>query len=291
MTSTPPLSSTSEDLLLEEFVDWESIQKKTAKTLTVKSSSGHDLVTYQIQNSVDDGFIRLYTMAGHRYWIAQAEQGHGTPDWKLHFPVQTCDLAVVWNIVSKLFIRFRCSAAMKLVNGLTKPPDFMSGRELTVYMYCHDGCYRNCHFFESGKKCTLGQQFEQPSSFWVQFINAVETAMRDAGITPGPVACGDQMLGTYCSLRNEAFVRIPKHIRVQLTEDELSFFATFRSATRDGSTYPPNQLGYNAAGHRNPFKGETHRHSIFWLLTFTILLVALAYQQFAQVEGQNATHT
>lgn len=281
-----------DDKAVKEFVNWDNIKAKSATTFTVSGSSAEDLLTYQIQNSVDDGFVRLYTMAGHRYWIAQAENGHRTSDWKLHFSIRRDDLAAAWNAVSELFIHCRCSAAMKMVNGHTEPPVFMAGRELTVYIYRHSSKYNRCHFFENDKAQCLSRSLDQSSDFWRSFVAAAERALQLAGLQPGPLADGDRMLGRYCSLRNEAFVRVPPRIKAQFTDDERSFFESFKSGTRDGSTYPPNALGYNAFGHQDPVASCVYdtlrRNATSWgmVAAFLVLLFAVLAGKCRQMELQ-----
>jgi len=265
------------------FVDWAGlVDQKTARAISVQSICPEMPCAYQIQNSLDDGFIRLYTVAGHRYWVAQAEHGHSTPDWKLHFSILPGDLAVAWNAIAELFIRSRCSAAMKLINGRKPPPSFMAGRELTIYIYRHDRRYINCRFGggrseEPLERC-LDACLEQSASFWLGFIDVAESTLARLGVQPGALANGDRRVGRYSSLRNEAFVRIPARIQRQLDSSERAFYATFRSGTRDGSTYPPNALGYNARKHPDPF-GDNSAGS--WLgagrSTHVLALVALVF--------------
>ena len=85
---------------IRQFVEHASIGPKVMKVFDVPPNVNRITHRYQIQNSVDDGFIRLYTMLGHRYWIAQAEHRHATPDWKLHFSVDHEHIPLAWNLIA-----------------------------------------------------------------------------------------------------------------------------------------------------------------------------------------------
>lgn len=271
-----PLWSSETESAVAKFVAWEGITAKTARSFDLpKSGTSTKTVTYQLQNSVDDGFIRLYTMAGHRYWIAQAENQHKTPDWKLHISVAPEDLGTAWNHISMLFVLFQCSAAMKIVNGYTKPPTFMRGREITIYIYRHSKTYDAAMFYEEDKRLPLSKELEEGCNFWLHFIAAADRSLEDAGLLPGPLAAGDRQVGRYCSIRNESFVQIPPGISRGLSEEEMDFYRSFRSGAKDGSTYPPNAMGYNARGHRDPLQAPRNPISCVLFATTTLALLTL----------------
>ena len=37
-------------------------------------------------------FVRLFTLTGRRYWLAQATCEHLTADWKIHFSIRPSDI-------------------------------------------------------------------------------------------------------------------------------------------------------------------------------------------------------
>lgn len=173
------------------------------------------------------------------YWIAQNEQDHRTPDWKLHFSVKPAHVPKAWDVLSALFMELDCDFGMKAVSGdaLESWPQKQFGRELTVYMFQHSATYgwggpmtglcEDCQLHNFW----LGPEFERDSGFWHQFVQAAEEAFQKAGVESHGLADGDLKLGRYASLRNEAFIPV------------------------DGlHVYPPNNAGWNAAGHACPLQ-------------------------------------
>ena len=106
-------------------------------------------------------FVRVATMPGRLYWVAQNAASHTTPDWKLHVACEPNDVAVVWNLcVLPVFFESASTLAtvgMKAVlsadkqedgtfvtsSGTNWPPEQV-GRELTVYLFCDDAHYDEC---------------------------------------------------------------------------------------------------------------------------------------------------
>jgi hypothetical protein len=100
----------------------------------------------------------------------------------------------------------------------------------------------------------MGPEYEAiyGTPFWFAFIVEAERRLARAGVRPRGCADGDLPLPgcKYASLRNEAFVRVPQPV------------VDFRDPPGDAGeapemqlslAYPPNALGWNAAGHFNPF--------------------------------------
>lgn len=269
-------SEVSDDVDIFAFVDLSGIGPKTTKTykaLMSTSPPSHraSLQQYQVQNSADDGFVRLYTMLGHRYWIAQAEMLHRTPDWKLHFSVDLEDVPLAWNIIAFYFIKRRCLSAMKAVNLMSSPPDFMRGREITVYIYRYHQSYIGKLFYDEDTPFDLDSEYEQTGAFWLSWASYVDDALSQAGVRCNGLADGDRLLGRYCSYRNEAFVRVSPTACARLLAQERAFQETFSGAA--GRTYPPNILGYNAARHADPFSEPSNRRAWFAVFAFIIAWV------------------
>lgn len=79
------------------------------------------------------GFVRLCTERGRVYWLAQNENDHRLPDWKIHFSVHLADIPRAWNILTDLFLKEACDFGMKAVAGEafdSWPPE-QRGREIT----------------------------------------------------------------------------------------------------------------------------------------------------------------
>jgi len=265
----------AESARILDFVAHEKIGPKDTKRLELEPplDGSCALREYQIQNSVDDGFIRLYTSLGHRYWVAQAQCHHRSPDWKVHVSVELDDIPQAWNLVAALFLIRRCTSAMKVVNLVTPPPDFMRGREITLYIFRHDPWYGAAKFFdpvESAGGKTLGVQFEQGAAYWLDFVAEIERTLEVAGVRPRGLAEGDARISScrFCSLRNEAFVRVSARIARSLVPEEAAFQQRF---ARQGWSYPPNLMDFNAAGHSNPLfpeesDGSIRRRVAPWLM-------------------------
>mmetsp|Transcript_48851 Transcript_48851/g.116138 ORF Transcript_48851/g.116138 Transcript_48851/m.116138 type:complete len:273 (+) Transcript_48851:53-871(+) len=208
----------------------------------------HRTMEYEILDT--GGFVRLCTERGRVYWMAQNEQEHTTPDWKLHFSIRPAHVPMAWDILSKLFVEHGCDFGMKAVteDALATWPHKQRGREITVYIFVHDGSFPDggpmlCHCEPGSEhRFWLGPEFERSQAFWWNFIAEAESALAAAGVeSNGGVAAGDLALGgQYASLRNEAFIWGRE-------EDE----------TDDGDmklVYPPNAAGWNAARHPCPFE-------------------------------------
>lgn len=45
---------------------------------------------------VSNGFLKLYTLPGRAYWVAQTQAVHITPDWKIHFSIAKQDISKAW---------------------------------------------------------------------------------------------------------------------------------------------------------------------------------------------------
>lgn len=138
-----------------------------------------------------------------------------------------------------------CDFGMKAVAGeaLETWPEKQRGRELTVYIFQHHEAYAGggpmmglCPGQEH--EFWLGPEFERESLFWAGFVQVAENKLADAGVRSRGVADGDFPLGEYASLRNEAFV----------LDSSREF------------VYPPNCVGWNAAGHCCPLQLSLSQH-------------------------------
>ena len=163
---------------------------------------------------------------------------------KLHFSVAPADVPRAWDIIVPLFVNLGLDFGMKARTDFEHWPSQQRGREITVYIY------RGSEAFEWGgpkaglvSHCELheywlGPEFELPGAVYLAFARAAEAALATAGVeSHGGIANGDCALlpgASFCSLRNEAYVRVPGG------GEELH--------------YPPNDAGWNAADHPCPVK-------------------------------------
>ena len=129
---------------------------------------------YQLKNyytGASNNFVRVYTIQGHQYWLAQACTTHRATDFKVHFSVHVEDIPRAYNLLAKHFYLSRCKFGMKAYlidpnNNSTVEevatsleivsddgssdagssidhsataekgwPEHMRGREITVYIY------------------------------------------------------------------------------------------------------------------------------------------------------------
>lgn len=224
---------------------WEEIEREP-KAPKYCLARAHRTTEYELLHT--GGFLRLCTERGRVYWLAQNEHDHRPPDWKIHFSVQPQHVPLAWDVLTRLFMDRGCDFGMKAVaaEALSDWPARQRGRELTVYIFQHDAAaYPEggpmMQFCSAGTehRFWLGTEFERDSDFWMRFVRDAELALETAGAAShGGAANGDLSLGgRYASLRNEAFIPL------------------CRQGSRDMDYgYPPNEAGWNAAGHLCPVK-------------------------------------
>lgn len=226
---------------------WKTIENEP-KVMRRCLLRAHRTMEYEILHT--GGFVRLCTERGRVYWLAQNEQDHRSPDWKLHFSVKPQHVPLAWDILTKLFMERACDFGMKAVSGdaLESWPEKQRGRELTVYIFQHNVAYAGggpmIGLCDEGSEhhYWLGPEFEREATFWTELMRDAEEALQTAGVQSNSgIAIGDLPLGgRYASLRNEAFVAVPTYGPLGQAHTEY--------------IYPPNNTGWNAAGHPCPLK-------------------------------------
>lgn len=109
------------------------------------------------------GFLRLCTMRGRMYWLAQNQTGHITPDWKLHFSVELQDIPTAWDLLAALFLERGCEVGMKATYAHLRNERHWSpsqrGREITLYIYVHDEAFEEAQ--EDDCCLWLGTEYER----------------------------------------------------------------------------------------------------------------------------------
>ncbi len=255
-----------------ESIDYDWLLREN-KMVTCKQNG----VVYFMGAS--NGWCRLFTLKARQYWIAQAMTHHRAPDWKIHFSIRLDHVPRAFNLIAQHYLHSGCQFGMKamLTNG--EWPSHMKGREITVYIYryydiaqcrtireyvgkglfihhdiddAREEQYRADNFMEFNSQHAastpsnshhpfhmfdLGKNDEEDVRFYARWIGEVERILLDNGIeTNDGCADGDLPIGTYSSLRNEAFVPCA-HLRPQTRDIDERFI------------YPPNDAGWNAAGH------------------------------------------
>ena len=180
------------------------------------------------------GFVRIATDVCRVYYMAQNTTEHTTPDWKFHVSVCPEDLPKAWDIIAKLFVESGCRSGMKMCfysvdNNFGHWSEKQFGREITIYIYQYVKPYKAIVVDEPHLKLT--RKLEHNQKFWEIFITEIERLLMLHRIKSNGLADGDRALNAFVRIRNEAYVKV---------NNEL--------------VYPPNENGYNAAGHKCPFK-------------------------------------
>jgi hypothetical protein len=145
------------------------------------------------------------------------------------------------------------------------------GRELTVYIFKHHYSYTVAqHQFpleRDNPDLYLGPELEVYSAvFWFTFVREAERRLAALCVRTRGCADGDLPLPvcTFLSLRNEAFVKArASRARVRNDDDDddddKNNDPDMDAGANDASdidvtlVYPPNDRGWNAAAHTNPF--------------------------------------
>ena len=244
--------------ILDENFEYKNAIKNRYYIPKKKILIGNKEILFELL--VTNGFVKLYTIRGRLYGIAQVvNNGHESPDWKFHFNICFEDIYSAWEIIVSCFLihiqKYYENKNIKInnndiffymksinINLNTNFPNDMSGREITVYIYKHDdkingmnneGVYYN-EDDKNGKEIKVlynKNDDEFPFYFWCECICEIENKLKNIGIKKRKLndcADGDLWIGNFTSLRNEAFV-----------ENKFD--------------YPPNEIGWNGAKHEKPF--------------------------------------
>eukprot|EP00753_Platysulcus_tardus_P008386 PLAT15942.1.p2 GENE.PLAT15942.1~~PLAT15942.1.p2 ORF type:complete len:368 (+),score=83.19 PLAT15942.1:87-1106(+) len=253
----------------EDAFSWASIMRDIYKMPQKRVGSMH----YKIRHL--NRFIQLYTLRGECYWLTQAICQHATPDWKLHVSVVPDDLGMAWDIIAHLFMRLGCRFGMKCHCERSTWPDFMRGREITVYIFrYHEDYARDPLIDRNGDVIVMAKEHERPASFWLSFIATIEDRLQAAGVRPQGIAEGDRPVGRYVSIRNEAFVAASADWDLPDGWTGLD-----RARPIEGQpVYPPNVAGWNGAAHAYPLRLPRRKSYtvpvLASLLVVTLLVVA-----------------
>ncbi len=218
----------SDQLEESHCFSFESILKELKATPSLTVPSG---IEYGLLHT--GGFVRIATDVCRVYYMAQNTTEHTTPDWKFHVSVCFEDLPKAWNIIAKLFIDSGCRSGMKMCfcdisNHFGHWSQGQFGREITIYIYKHVKAYKSV--IVDDPKLKLSRKLEHRPKFWTSLITAIEQTLTKNEIRSHGLAAGDYPINQYVSIRNEAFVKVGKEL-----------------------VYPPNEYGFNAAGHKCPY--------------------------------------
>jgi hypothetical protein len=218
----------------------------------------YKIVEFKLNNEeytciCNNGFIKLYSNKCKSYWLCQNETEHTTKDWKFHISVISSDLKKAWNLISKIFIDMKCKSGMKVVYSKENPCN-IKGREITIYIIKYENIYDESEI----KKCyPFYMSDEHSEDFWIEFIKKCEKLLKENNIRSNGVSHGDLRIGEYISLRNEAYIKVGKHL-----------------------AYPPDKYGWNARKNILPFdlkKIQKQNYSIenfqSFLYIFLIVLI------------------
>ena len=223
----------------------------------------HGSLDYEILCT--NGFVKLFTLMGRAYWIAQMEQSYLVPDWKFHISVTREQVPQSWDIIAKLFMELQCNCSMKAV-FIKDPSNVAKGREITIYIYRYDKRYGEGleyqKYGEEKQLISLNKESEQSGAHWLNFMKIGEERLKANEIKIQGCAIGDLSLGKhYFSLRNESFVEhdivLPNGIKQKDHE------------------YPYDLDGWNKSGQKLPFKINNQKNNIKSNVIFIVLAILL----------------
>jgi hypothetical protein len=215
----------------------------------------------KIELLVTNGFVKLDTIKGRLYGIAQINENHTLPDWKIHVNISHDDISKAWKIISESLLKYTIKyshekniiddliISMKAININLNDnfAEHMSGREITIYIYIFDELLNQNNengieiidLNDKGKEVKINYFFrkndEEKFIFWYEFLIDIEEKLKQLKIKKKKLdgaADGDLWLGNYTSLRNESFV---------LNDEKKDY------------EYPPNNKGWNGAKKKKPF--------------------------------------
>ena len=89
--------------ILDENFEYENAINNRYYIPKKKISIGNKQILFELL--VTNGFVKLYTIRGRLYGIAQVvNNGHESPDWKFHFNICFEDIYSAWEIIVSCFL-------------------------------------------------------------------------------------------------------------------------------------------------------------------------------------------
>lgn len=228
-------------------------------------------------------FVRIATMPGRLYWMAQNATGHVAPDWKLHVAVRPADMATAWDhcvlpclLRHPIFLRCGMKAVLVADRSASDQHQFeikaapqtwdqqQTGRELTVYLFQPSPQIAES-LVTSRQKHRLSGSPEKLRRYWVgdhadlldhwyklrhgmQFSGSeLVSFIRDlqASLESAGVRCSGLADG---DLSLTSFISL----RNEAYTSEQSWCSTRSEATADRLEYPRNAWGWNASRQQIP---------------------------------------
>ncbi|KAL9657569.1 hypothetical protein ABK040_000996 [Willaertia magna] len=128
----------------------EEIEREFSKIFDyetlMKDRSKMHIIDDEYFVGASNGFVRIFTIKGKKYWLSQAQVYHRAPDYKIHFSIHYDDIPKAFNILAKHFYLKKCQFGMKaamtdiVYNKVYQDEDYgwpehMKGREITLYIY------------------------------------------------------------------------------------------------------------------------------------------------------------
>jgi hypothetical protein len=232
---------------MEEFTRSIKYEEFIITPKTVREYQDKDIQYIALHTG---GFVKLYTNKTQQYWCLQNEQSHKTPDWKIHFSIKIDDVPKAWNIITKIFIEHKCETGMKTIMyfNMTDDRDYVwdytfnkwisssqVGREITLYVPTYCNKYKDSDILSMFSTADKFNKTKFSLKYWLNLVSIIEQELLTNNIATNGIADGDLTINnSYASIRNEAYVLV------------------------DGEyIYPPNEHGYNGAGHKNIFKEKS----------------------------------
>ena len=162
----------------------------------------------KIELLVTNGFVKLYTIKGRLYGIAQINENHTLPDWKIHVNISHDDISKAWKIISESLLKYTIKyshekniiddliISMKAININLNDnfAEHMSGREITIYIYIFDELLNQNNengikiidLNDKGKEVKINYFFrksdEEKFIFWYEFLIDIEEKLKQLKI-------------------------------------------------------------------------------------------------------------
>jgi hypothetical protein len=196
-----------------------------------------------------NGFMQLLEEPyAESYFFCQAENEYLLPDWKFHVSVDPKDYETTWNILIEIFFKYKLLAMKMQIQETWKK----MGRGFTIYIPTRHEFFEKYtieyqwDYKSKVLKCQLSDVLDRNIDWWKVFFE-IETKLNERNVTSKHCELGDFALGKYVSLRNESFSQVKENGEWK-------------------NSYPPDEHGWNPAGHSNFFFFEKYKFDMKYMI-------------------------
>ena len=196
-----------------------------------------------------NGFMQvLEEPYAESYFFCQAENEYLLPDWKFHVSVDLKDYEKTWNILVEIFFKYKLIAMKMQIQEEWKK----FGRGFTIYIPTRHKKFEDYSieyqwdYKSDVLQCKLSDILDRTIDWWNVF-NEIEKQLNENNIQSKHCELGDFALGKYVSLRNESFSKVKENGEWK-------------------NSYPPDEHGWNPAGHSNFYFFEKFNINLNYLI-------------------------